>query len=48
MVRPGDTLSCCGDPGARDDHQQPVDLWIDNQRDERVITGDAQVTFPEV
>jgi acyl dehydratase len=48
MVRPGDTLSCFGDPGARDDHQQPVDLWIENQRDERVITGDAQVTFPVV
>jgi acyl dehydratase len=48
MVRPGDTLTCFGDPGARSDHQQPVELWIENQRDERVITGDAQVTFPEV
>jgi peroxisomal enoyl-CoA hydratase 2 len=48
MVRPGDTLSCFGDPGARSDHQQPVELWIENQRDERVITGDAQVMFPEV
>jgi acyl dehydratase len=48
MVRPGDTLTCFGDPGARSDHQQPVELWIENQRDERVITGDAQVTFPKV
>jgi acyl dehydratase len=48
MVRPGDTLSCFGDPGARSDHQQLVELWIENQRNERVITGDAQVTFPEV
>jgi acyl dehydratase len=48
MVRPGDTLTCFGDPGARGEHQQPVELWIENQQDERVITGDAQVTFPEV
>jgi acyl dehydratase len=47
MVRPGDTLRCFGNPGARKDHHQPVELWIENQMAERVITGDAEVIFPE-
>ena len=42
VVRPGDTLSVRGVAG---DSAAPlkVDLWIDNQAGERVITGDATV-----
>ena len=45
MVRPGDTLMCRGVLGAREGDRQRVDLWIDNERGERVITGDADVAL---
>ena len=45
MVKPGDTLTCKGVLGARENDRQRVDLWIDNQRGERVITGDADVAL---
>ncbi|MGZ3674849.1 MAG: FAS1-like dehydratase domain-containing protein [Ktedonobacterales bacterium] len=43
MVRPGDTLTCRGVLGERGEHGQRVEVWIDNQHGERVITGDADV-----
>ncbi|HEX6122641.1 MAG TPA: MaoC/PaaZ C-terminal domain-containing protein, partial [Ktedonobacterales bacterium] len=46
MVRPGDTLSCRGVLGARADGRQRVELWIENQRGERVVTGDADAVLP--
>ena len=45
MVRPGDTLTCSGALGATDQGQQRVEVWINNQRGERVTTGDADVVF---
>lgn len=45
MVRPGDTLTCGGALGASEQGQQYIDLWINNQRGERVTTGDADVAF---
>src|SRR5262249_34858500 len=41
MVRPGDTLTCRGVLGAKTDAEQRVELWIENERGERVTTGDA-------
>ncbi|MFI5272166.1 MAG: MaoC family dehydratase N-terminal domain-containing protein [Ktedonobacterales bacterium] len=46
MVRPGDTLSCHGVLGEREGTQQHLSVWIDNQRGERVVTGDTDVTLP--
>lgn len=43
MVRPGDTLTCQGALAKRADERQSVDVWIDNQRGERVISGDGDV-----
>jgi acyl dehydratase len=45
MVRPGDTLTCRGVLGACANDRQRVELWIDNERSERVITGDADVAL---
>lgn len=45
MVRPSDTLTCSGALGPVTDGVQQLELWINNQRGERVITGDADVTF---
>jgi acyl dehydratase len=45
MVKPADTLSCRGVLGAREGDRQRVELWIDNQHGERVITGDADVVL---
>jgi acyl dehydratase len=45
MVFPGDTLTCHGALSERQDERQYLDLWIDNQRGERVITGDAEVVL---
>lgn len=44
MVRPGDTLTCRGvlRPGEPGKPQQ-ADVWIENQRGERVLTGDADI-----
>jgi acyl dehydratase len=47
MTQPGDTLTCRGALGTRTDDQQPVVVWIDNQRGERLTTGDADVITPE-
>jgi acyl dehydratase len=47
MTQPGDTLTCRGALGARTDDQQAVEVWIDNQRGERLTTGDADVIVPE-
>ncbi|MEO7001584.1 MAG: MaoC family dehydratase N-terminal domain-containing protein [Ktedonobacterales bacterium] len=41
MVRPGDTISCQGVLGANEQGLRHVDLWIANQRGERVTTSDA-------
>lgn len=45
MVRPGDTLACRGVLGERGEHGQRVEVWIDNQHGERVITGDADIAL---
>ena len=45
MVSPGDTITCSGALGPVTDGVQRLDLWINNQRGERVTTGDADVTF---
>ena len=45
MVRPGDRLTCGGALAPEADGQQRVELWINNQRGERVTTGDADVVF---
>jgi acyl dehydratase len=45
MVRPGDTLTCRGIVGKRESERQRLELWIDNSRSERVITGDADVAL---
>ncbi len=41
MVRPGDTLTCQGALAGREADQQRCELWSDNERGERVTTGDA-------
>ena len=50
MVRPGDTLTCRGAlrPATADAQGTPgkpqlADVWIENQRGERVLTGDADI-----
>jgi acyl dehydratase len=44
MAYPGDTLHCHGALGAKTvDGRQRIDLWIENQRGERLTTGDADV-----
>ena len=46
MVRPGDTLTCRGAlRPASDEPGKPrmADVWIENQRGERVLTGDADI-----
>ena len=45
MVRPGDAVICRGVLGPRDGDTQRLELWMDKQDGERVITGDADVTF---
>ncbi|MDE3231224.1 MAG: MaoC family dehydratase N-terminal domain-containing protein [Chloroflexota bacterium] len=45
MVRPGDTLTCSGALGAVNGDERHVELWINNQRGERVTTGSAEVVF---
>ena len=47
MTQPGDTLTCRGALGTRTDNQQTIEVWIDNQRGERLTTGDADVIVPE-
>lgn len=47
MARPGDTLTCRGAlrPATADKQGTPqmADVWIENQRGERVLTGDADI-----
>lgn len=43
MAYPGDTLRCQGALGVVADGRQRVELWIENQRGERLTTGDADV-----
>lgn len=44
MVRPGDTLTCKGVLRAPElGKPQQADLWIENSRGERVLTGDADI-----
>ncbi|HEY7340891.1 MAG TPA: MaoC family dehydratase N-terminal domain-containing protein [Ktedonobacterales bacterium] len=44
MVRPGDTLTCQGVlRAAEHDKPRQADVWIENQRGERVLTGDADI-----
>jgi acyl dehydratase len=44
MVRPGDTLTCRGVLRATEpDQPRMADVWIDNQRGERILTGDAEI-----
>lgn len=45
MVKPGDTITCQGVLGERSGDQQRLEVWIDNQRGERVTTGDADVVL---
>ncbi len=45
MVRPGDTLTCQGVLGPREGGTQQADVWIENQRGERVLTGDADLAL---
>ncbi|HEV8193871.1 MAG TPA: MaoC family dehydratase N-terminal domain-containing protein [Ktedonobacterales bacterium] len=45
MVRPGDTLTCHGVLAQSADGKQSANVWIDNQRGERVITGDADLAL---
>jgi acyl dehydratase len=44
MVRPDDTLTCKGVLRAAE-HNKPrqADVWIENQRGERILTGDADI-----
>ena len=44
MVRPGDMLTCRGVlRTAAQDKPRQADVWIENQRGERVLTGDADI-----
>ncbi|HEX5548593.1 MAG TPA: MaoC family dehydratase N-terminal domain-containing protein [Ktedonobacterales bacterium] len=44
MVRPGDTLTCRGAlRPAEQGKPRQADVWIENQRGERVLTGDADI-----
>ncbi|HEX8033504.1 MAG TPA: MaoC/PaaZ C-terminal domain-containing protein [Ktedonobacterales bacterium] len=45
MVRPGDTLTCHGVLGELGEQGQRIEVWIDNQHSERIITGDADVVL---
>lgn len=45
MVRPGDTLSVRAVRGERGEDTQRMEVWIDNQKGERILTGDADVAF---
>lgn len=45
MAYPGDTLRCHGVLGPLTDGRQRVELWIENQRGERLTTGDADVVM---
>ena len=49
MVRPGDTITCHGvlsEVSDMDAGRRRLEVWIDNQHGERVITGDADVALP--
>lgn len=47
MVRPGDTLTCRGVIlGHVENGRQSLQVWAENQRGERVTSGDAEVIVP--
>jgi acyl dehydratase len=49
MVRPGDTITCHGvlsEASDTESGRRRLEVWIDNQRGERIITGDADVALP--
>ncbi len=49
MVRPGDTITChgvLGDVSETESGRRRLEVWIDNQHGERIITGDADVALP--
>ncbi len=43
MVRPGDELTCRGVVREVEGGRALLDLWVENQRGERVTTGEAEV-----
>jgi acyl dehydratase len=43
MVRPGDELTCRGAVREVADGVATIDLWAENQRGEKVTTGEAEV-----
>lgn len=45
MVRPGDAVICHGVQTAHDGETHRLEVWMDNEDGQRVITGDADVTF---
>jgi acyl dehydratase len=45
MVRPHDTLICSGQPGELHEHRQTLEVWIENQHGDRIVTGEAEVAF---
>ena len=48
MVRPGDTLTCRGVlRAAEQDKPRQADVWIENPRGERILTGDADIITEE-
>ncbi len=52
LVRLGDVITCRGrvtakrPPQGREDGQVDLDLWAENQKGEKVVTGRATVTLP--
>lgn len=45
MVRPGDTVVCHGVLGERSGDTQRLEIWMDKRDGERVITGDADISY---
>ena len=43
MVRQGDVLTCRGRVTAVDDGRATIELWAENERGEKVTTGEAEV-----
>ena len=43
MVRPGDVLTCRGRVRAVEQGRATIELWAENERGEKVTTGEAEV-----